>query len=223
MTAVLRRRGGTLRAGGEELSMRALRDAAGAELELTRTYRRRAELRADAELVGTLERQSWWRQHVLLTAAEGQWMLRWSGWLARQAVVTTTREAGERVLGSYRAGWRGDGTLALPDGRELQLTRPRGWRMTRTLCDNGAELVTLRPHGLKGGDGRGLGPPGAAALLVRAGRLPDPHLGPGRYGLGGRGSGGDGLSGRRQLTAATVEACAGSYRRVGSPCMPSCC
>lgn len=130
--------------------MRALRDTAGAELELTRTYRRRAELRAGDDIVGTLERQSWWRQHVLLTAAEGQWMLRWSGWFARQAVVTTNGRAGEREIGRYRAGWRGDGTLALPDGRELQLTRPRGWRRARTLCDNGAELLTLRPHGLKG-------------------------------------------------------------------------
>lgn len=129
--------------------MRSLRDAAVGELELTRTYRRRAELRAGKDVVGTLERRSWWRQHVLLTASEGQWVLRWSGWLSRQAVVTDA-EAGGREVIRYRAGWRGDGTLHLPEGRELQLTRPRGWRRSRTLDEGGSTLVSLRPHGMKG-------------------------------------------------------------------------
>lgn len=130
--------------------MRQMRDPAGGELELTRTYRRRAELRAGPDIVGTLERQSWWRQRVLLTAADGSWMLRWSGLLSRQALITAAGGAAEREVGRYRAGWRGDGTLHLSDGRELQLTRPRGWRRARTLCDGSSELVALRPHGLKG-------------------------------------------------------------------------
>jgi hypothetical protein len=130
--------------------MRSMSAAAGGQLELTRIYRRRAELRAGEELVGTLERQSWWRTHVLLMAADGRWMLRQAGWFSRDAVLTTAGEAGEREVGRYRARWRGDGTLTLTGGRELQLTRPRGWRMSRALCEGSSKLVGLRPHGIKG-------------------------------------------------------------------------
>ncbi len=129
--------------------MRSMSESADGQLELTRVYRRRVELRAGEELVGTLERQSWWRQDVLLIAADGRWMLRRAGWWSRDAVLTTAG-AGEREVGRYRARWRGDGTLTLAGGRELQLTRPRGWRASRALCEGSTELVGLRPHGIKG-------------------------------------------------------------------------
>jgi len=130
--------------------MRSIREVADGQLELTRIYRRRVELRAGEEIVGTLERQSWWRQDVLLMAADGRWLLRRSGWCSRDAVLTATGEAGEPEVGRYRARWRGDGTLSLSGGRELQLTRPRGWRASRALCEGSTELVGLRPHGIKG-------------------------------------------------------------------------
>lgn len=130
--------------------MRSLLECAGGELELTRIYRRRAELRAGEELVGTLERQSWWRDQVLLTAADGSWLLRRDGWWSRQAVLTAAGTGSEGEVGRYRARWRGDGTLTLAGGRELQLTRPRGWRMSRALREGSSELVGLRPHGIKG-------------------------------------------------------------------------
>jgi hypothetical protein len=125
--------------------MKALRDLVGLELGWAQPerFRRRFELRQEADLVATLEWEKAFGSLATATAADGRWTFKRGGFLSPHVTV---RDAGsDSNLAVFRPGWTGSGAVEHASGRRFLWTSANFWSTQwEWRLPDGTGLLTFR-------------------------------------------------------------------------------
>jgi hypothetical protein len=124
-------------------SVSAIPSGAPNTLTLTRGQRSRSyELTFDSQVVGVMERPSFWSPSCVVETADGRWIFRPSGCFGGIAIVD---EASQRTIAMMKSNWgTGGGTLTFTDGQKFELTVSGLWQPVWSLTpENGQSVVRL--------------------------------------------------------------------------------
>jgi len=91
------------------------------KISCSRSY----ELKLNDQVVGTLERPSFWSSDFVADTQNGHWTFRRSGFLGNGAEVFDS--ASQQPIATFKAKWGGGSTLAFADGQSFRLVC-KGWR-----------------------------------------------------------------------------------------------
>ncbi|HYA47996.1 MAG TPA: hypothetical protein VEE87_00345 [archaeon] len=104
----------------------------------TRSY----ELKLNGELVGKLERPSFWCSKFLAETHEGRWIFRRGGFLGTRAEIVDA--ASGQPVAKLKSSWSGGGTLSFADGQRFHLTCKGWWRPVWSVTrENGQPVLQL--------------------------------------------------------------------------------
>jgi hypothetical protein len=105
------------------------------------------ELKLNNEVVGTLERPSFWSCSYVVETADGRWTFRQAGYFGGAEIVD---ESSLQTIATLKSSWgSGGGTLTFANGQKFELT-PRGfWQAVWTVTQGDATPV-LRFHAGEG-------------------------------------------------------------------------
>jgi hypothetical protein len=110
------------------------------KISWTRGY----ELRLNGDVVGRLERPSFWCSKFLAETQDGRWVFRRGGFLGTGAEILDA--ASEQPIATFKSGWGGgSGTLTFADGQAFHLQCKGWWRPVWTVTSEGGQPV-LRLH-----------------------------------------------------------------------------
>lgn len=109
------------------------------KISWTRGY----ELKLHGEVVGKLERPSFWCSKFLAETQDGHWIFRRGGFLGSGAEILDA--ASEQPIATFKSGWGGGGALTFADGQTFQLQCKGWWRPVWTVTANDGQSV-LRMH-----------------------------------------------------------------------------
>ena len=84
------------------------------------------EFKRNGEIVGTLERTSFWSSNVLAKNEQGSWTIRKTGCLGNKCEIVDP--ASQQRIAKFKAAWGGRGALAFADGQTFYLERKGFWR-----------------------------------------------------------------------------------------------
>ena len=121
------------------------------------------EVRAEHELVGTLQQCQPGGEHFFAQAAEGAWTFTWCGLLRPQVLITQANEAAPLALLRTEAN---SGTCRLKDGRAYTWLSRKGWVHDGLWTDDQACVLThlSLPVALAPGRGQVVIAPAASGL-----------------------------------------------------------
>ena len=106
-------------------------------------YKRGYELKRNGEIVGTLQRKSFWSSEFQAESAHGSWKFRRAGCFRTSSEILDSN-SGVRIA-ILKPNWSGSGTLAFSDGLTLRLTSKGFWRPVWTvLADSGQPVLSIR-------------------------------------------------------------------------------
>jgi hypothetical protein len=109
------------------------------EFTWSRTCGRRFELKLNGEVVGTLQRPSFWSSSFLADAGDGHWIFRRTGCLTTGAEILDA--ATQQPVAQFKQAWGGRGTLALSDGQTFYLDRSGWWRPVWSVTTESGQVV----------------------------------------------------------------------------------
>ena len=110
------------------------------KISWTRGY----ELKLNGEVVGKLERPSYWCSKFLAETQDGRWIFRRGGFLGTGAEILDA--ASEQPIAVLKSGWGGGGgTLTFADGQTYHLECKGWWRPVWTVIAESGQPV-LRLH-----------------------------------------------------------------------------
>jgi hypothetical protein len=129
-------------------SNRAIPGATSNRLTWTKGQRSRSyELKLNGEVVGTLERPSFWSCSYEVETADGRWTFRQADCFGGAEIVD---ESSQQTIATLKSSWgSGGGTLTFADGQEFELRSKGFWRAVWTVTQGDANPV-LRFHAGEG-------------------------------------------------------------------------
>jgi len=104
---------------------------------------RNYELTLNGEVVGTLQRPSFWSSNFLAETQHGRWTFRRGGWLGSGAQIVDS--ASQQPIATLKSGWGCGGTLTFADGQTFHLESRGWWRPVWSVIAEGGETL-LRLH-----------------------------------------------------------------------------
>jgi len=101
------------------------------------------ELKLDDQVVGTLERASFWSCNYVATTQEGSWRFRRGGFFNTGAEIVDS--ASQQTIATLKAGWGGKGELTFSDGQKFLLGARGWWRPVWSVTtESGEPVLELR-------------------------------------------------------------------------------
>lgn len=109
------------------------------------TWGRRFEFQRNGEVVGVLERPSFWSSNFLGVVDGGRWTFRRAGcWGTRAEILDADTE---QPVAQFKKEWGGPGALTFTDGQTFYLMSSGWWRPVWSLTTESGEFVLdLRPR-----------------------------------------------------------------------------
>jgi hypothetical protein len=102
------------------------------------------ELKLNNDVVGTLQRPSFWSMSFQAETQTGRWTFRRAGWLGGCSEILET--SSQQQIAMFKPAWGGrGGRLTFTDGQTFQLECKGWWRPTWTVIAEGNEML-LRLH-----------------------------------------------------------------------------
>jgi len=102
------------------------------------------ELKLNGEVVGTLQRRSFWSSNFEAETQSGRWMFRRGSWLGSGAQIVDF--VSQKQIATFKSCWGGGGgTLTFADGQTFQLECKGWWRPVWTVITQSGENL-LRLH-----------------------------------------------------------------------------
>ena len=107
-------------------------------------HKRGYELRCNGEIVGALQRKSYWSSEFRAESADGRWQFRRTGWFHTRTEIADSN-SGARIA-AFNPNWSGGGMLIFSDGLRFRLTHKGFWRPVWTvLAESGQPVLSIRP------------------------------------------------------------------------------
>jgi hypothetical protein len=104
---------------------------------------RNYELKLNHDVVGTLQRPSFWSSNIVAETQHGHWTFRRGGWLGSGAQIVDS--ASQQSIATLTSGWGSGGTLTFADGQTFRLECHGWWRPVWSVIAEGGEPL-LRLH-----------------------------------------------------------------------------
>jgi hypothetical protein len=100
------------------------------------------ELKRNNEVVGTLQRPTFWSSNFVAETQHGRWTFRRGGWLGSGAQIVDS--ASQQAIATLKSGWGCGGTLTFADGQTFHL-ECRGWwhPVWSVIAESGETLLRL--------------------------------------------------------------------------------
>jgi hypothetical protein len=103
---------------------------------------RNYELKLNDQLVGTLERPSFWSSEFVANTQNGTWTFRKTGCLGNGAEVFDS--ASQQSIATFKSEWGGGSTLTFTDGQSFRLRSKGWWRpVWSVLGESGQPVLVL--------------------------------------------------------------------------------
>ena len=107
------------------------------KISCSRSY----ELKLNDQLVGRLERPSFWSSDFVAETQNGSWTFRRSGFLGNGAEVFDS--VSQQPIASFKAEWGGGSTLTFADGQSFRLACKGWWRPVWSVIGEAGQPVLL--------------------------------------------------------------------------------
>lgn len=120
-----------------------LTTAVSGELTWSKISCKNYELRRNGEMLGTLERPSFWSSTYLAETPAGNWTFRPGGFLGSGAEILDS--ATKQVIATFKSAWGGRGVLTFADGQKFTVESTGLWRPVWDVNAEGGQTI-LRLH-----------------------------------------------------------------------------
>lgn len=104
-------------------------------------HSRNYQLELKGEVVGRLERPSFWSSKFVVETEASRWTFRRGGFLGTGAEVVDA--ASEQPIATFKSSWSAAGTLTFTDGERFCLQCSGWWRPVWSVTTEGGQLVLL--------------------------------------------------------------------------------
>ena len=116
--------------------------ATSSRLTWSKISSRNFELNRNGEVIGTLQRPSFWSSSFVAETQSGRWTFRRGGWLGAGAQIV---DSSQQHVATFKSGWGGGGgTLSFADGQTVHL-QSKGWcrPVWSVIAETGETLLCL--------------------------------------------------------------------------------
>jgi hypothetical protein len=107
------------------------------KISCSRSY----ELKLSDQVVGTLERPSFWSSDFVANTQNGSWTFRKTGFLGNGAEVFDS--ASQQSIATFKAEWGGGSTLIFADGQSFRLQCKGWWRPVWSVIGEAGQPVLV--------------------------------------------------------------------------------
>jgi hypothetical protein len=101
--------------------------------------RQQHELKLNNELVGSLQKPSFWSSEFVAETQAGRWIFRKGGFCGTGAAILDA--ASKQPVAISKSNWGGRGTLTFTDGQVFQVQCNGWWRPTWSVLTESGQLV----------------------------------------------------------------------------------
>jgi hypothetical protein len=105
-------------------------------------YGRRCEVKKNQQVVGTLQKPSFWSTNYLADSTGGHWLFRRAGFLCSGAEILDA--ATEQQIAQFKSDWSNGGTLTFSDGQTFLVKSSGWWRPVWMVTESGRPVVQVR-------------------------------------------------------------------------------
>jgi hypothetical protein len=102
---------------------------------------RRSELKLNDQVVGTLDRPTFWSSDFVATTQNGNWIFRRTGCLGNGAEVFDS--ATQQPIATLKSEWGGGSTLVFADGQSFRLQCKGWWRPVWSVIGEAGQPVLV--------------------------------------------------------------------------------